>query len=91
MLITPHLLTNFEIQKYQNESSFNGIYSINNLSEIKDGLYLINVDEDKSVETHWIALYVNDNNVTFFDSIGVQHILKEIKKLVGDENINVHI
>ena len=29
----PHLLTNFEIQKYfQNEPKFNGVYSRNNLS-----------------------------------------------------------
>ena len=34
----PHPLTNFEIQKYyENESKFNGVYSINNLFRIKDG------------------------------------------------------
>ena len=34
----PHSLTNFEIQKYyQNEPKFNGVYSRNNLSKIKDG------------------------------------------------------
>ena len=34
----PHLLTNFEIQKYYyNEPKFDGVYSINNLPEIKDG------------------------------------------------------
>ena len=39
-LILPHLLTNFEIQKYyQNESKFNGVYSRNNLPKIKDGEY----------------------------------------------------
>ena len=26
-----HLLTNFEVQKYQNEPAFNGVYSRNNL------------------------------------------------------------
>ena len=59
----PHPLTNFEIQKYyQNEPKFNGIYS-RNLSKIKYGAYVINLDEYKSIETHWIALYVDDNNV----------------------------
>ena len=58
-----HLLANFEIQKcYQNESNFNGVYSINNLPKIKDGAYVINLDENESVGTHWIALYVNGNN-----------------------------
>ena len=43
-----HSLTNFEIQKYyQNESKFNGVYSRNNLSKIKDGAYIINLDEYK--------------------------------------------
>ena len=33
----PHPLTNFEIQNYhQNEPKFNGVYSRNNLSKIKD-------------------------------------------------------
>ena len=30
--------------------------------------------------THWIALHVNYNNVTYFDSFGVQHIPKEIHR-----------
>ena len=38
----PHPLTNFEIQKYyQNEAKFNGVYSRNNLSKIKDRAYVI--------------------------------------------------
>ena len=42
-LMPPHPLTNFEIQKYQNEPKFNGVYSINNLSKIKDRAYIINL------------------------------------------------
>ena len=49
----------------------NGVYSRNNLSKIKDGEYIINLDEYKSIGTHWIALYGNDNNVTYFNSFGV--------------------
>ena len=42
----PHHLTNFEIQKcYQNEPKFNVVYSRNDLSEIKNGAYVINFDE----------------------------------------------
>ena len=33
----PHPLTNFGIQKYQNELKFNGVNSRINLSKIKDG------------------------------------------------------
>ena len=75
----PHHLTNFEIQKnYQNELKFNGAYSRNNLSKIKDGVFMINLDEYELIGTLSIALYVNDNNVTYFDSFGVEHIPKEI-------------
>ena len=60
----PHPLTNFEIQKcYQNEPMFNGVYSRNNLSKIKDEAYIINLNEYESIATHWIALYVNANKI----------------------------
>ena len=49
----PHLLTNFEIQKYyQNEPKFNGVYSRNTSPKIKDEGYIINLDEFKSIGTH---------------------------------------
>ena len=76
----PHSLTNFEIQKYyQNEPKFNDVYSKNNSNEIKEGAYVINLDEYKSIGTHWITLYVNVENVTYFDSFGVEHIPKKLK------------
>ena len=86
----PHPFTNFKIQKYyQNELRFNGVYSRNNLPKTKDGAYVIKLDEYKSIGTHWIALYVNDNNVTCFDSF--EHILKEIKKFIRNKNITRNI
>ena len=87
-----HPLTNFEIQKYyQNEPKFYGVYSRNSLSKIKDRAYVKNLDEHKSVGTHWIALYLNDNNVIYFDSSGVEHISKEIRKFIGNKNIITNI
>ena len=42
----PHPLKNLEIQKYyQKEPNFNGVYSRNNLCKIKDGAYIINLEE----------------------------------------------
>ena len=82
----------FEIQKYyQNESKFNGAYSINNSSKIKHGAYLINLDEYESIGTHWIALHVNVKNVTYFNSFGVEHNPKEIKKFNRNKNIVANI
>ena len=78
-------LTNFEIQRYyQNEPNFNGVYSRNNLTKIKDGIYVINLREYQSIGIHWRALYVNGNNkrgshnAVYFDSFGVENIPKEI-------------
>ena len=52
-------MTNFEIQKcYQNEPRFNGVYSRDNLTDkIKNGTYVINLDEYSDIGTHWIAFY----------------------------------
>ena len=45
-LMSHHALTNFEMQKYdQNEPNFNGVYSRNNLPKVKDCTYIINLDE----------------------------------------------
>ena len=88
----PHPLKNFEIPKYyQNEPKFNGVYSRNNLPEIKDEAYVINLDEYESKVAHWIALYVNANNIVYFDSFVVEHIPKEIKKHIGNKNIITNI
>ena len=81
-MILLHPLTNFEIQTYyQNKPRFNGVYSRDNLPDkIKDGAYVMNLDEYFDIGTHWIALYVNTKRVTYFDNFGVEHIPKEIKK-----------
>ena len=71
--------TNYQIEKYyQNEPKFDGIYSRNNLTKTRDGTLIIDLDEYESIGTHWIALYVNAENVTYFDSFEVEHIPKEI-------------
>ena len=88
----PHPLTNFEIQKYyHSESRLNDVHSRDNLSKIKDGIYIINFDEYSDSGTHWIALYVLNIDVTYFDSFGVEHIRKEVKALIGNKNIKTNI
>ena len=88
----PHPLNNFEIQEYyQNEPKLNGVYSRNDWSKIKDGTYIINLDEYESIGTHWIALYVNAKNVTYFASFGVGHIPKEIKKFIENKSIITNV
>ena len=93
MTLTPHPLPNFEIHEYyQNEPRFNGVFSRDNLPDsIKNGAYVINVDEYRDIETHWVALYVNNKTITYFDSFGVEHIPKEIIKLISNKKIITNI
>ena len=78
-LMLPHPLTNLDIQKcYQNEPKFNDAYSRSNLPKIKDGVYVINLDEYKLIWIRCIVLYVNGDNVTYLGSFGVEYIPKKI-------------
>ena len=92
-LIPSHTLTNFEIQKYyKNEPRFNGVFSRNNLpKKIKDGVYVINLDEYADVGAHCIALFCNRNEIVYFDSFGVEHIPEEIKEFIRNKNIKANI
>ena len=86
--MTPHPLTNFEIQGYyQNEPRLIGVYSRDNLPDKKDGAYVINLDEYSDIGTHWIALYVSNKTVTYFGSFGIEHIHKQVKISIGNRNI----
>ena len=78
-------LTNFERQEYyQNEPRFNGVFSRDNLgSTVKNGDYVINLDEYHDIGTHWVALYVNNKTIIYFDSFGVEHIPKETMKFIA--------
>ena len=78
-------------QKYcQNEPRFNGVYSRHNLSvKIEDGAYVMNLDEYCNMGTHWVTLYVQNNDVTYFDSFGVEHISKEI--FISNKNIKTNV
>ena len=60
-------------------------FSRDKLPKIKD-VYVINLDQYSDIGTHWVALYVNNNNnnsVTYFDSFGVEHVPKEIKTFIN--------
>ena len=93
-----HSLTNSEIRKYyENEPRFNGVYSRDNLPKrsstetIKNGAYVIDLDEYADVGTHWIALYTKNNEVIYFDSFGVEHVPKGIKRFIGHKDIKTNI
>ena len=83
-LMLPYPYLYFEIRKYyQNEPRFNTVYSRNNFSKIKDGSYLINLEVHESIGA--------PENVTCFDSFGVEHIPKEIRKFIGNTNVITNV
>ena len=41
--------------------------------------------------THSIAVYVNGDNVTYFDSFEIERIPKEIRELVGHKSVTTNI
>ena len=61
------------------------------LKKIKDGVYVINLHEYADVGTHWIALFCRKSEIFYFDSVGVEHVLKEIKEFIRNKNIKGNI
>ena len=78
-----------EVSKYyQNDCRFNGVYSRDNLPQkIKDGAYVINLDEYSDIGNHWVFLYVNNKTATHFDSFGLEHIRQEIRVFIAEKDI----
>ena len=76
---------------YQNGPKCYGVYSRKNFRKIEDGTYVINLDEYELLGTHWIALYMNGNDMIFFDSFRVEYSPKETKKFIRNKNILTNI
>ena len=77
-------MTNFEIQKYyENEPRFNGVYSRDNLpKEIKDGAYVINLDEHADTGTHWVALFCKKTKLFISIASVLSIFLRKLKSLL---------
>ena len=92
-LMPLHPLKNFEIQNYyENEPRSNGVFSRDNIpKKIKDGAYVINLDNYADVGTHWIAIFCNRSEIVYYDSFGVEQVPEEIKEFVRNKNIKANI
>ena len=72
-LVPLHPLNNIEITNYFNdESRFNGVFSRNNLPRIKDGAYVISLDDKNSKGTHWVSLFIDKKLTIYFDSFVIE-------------------
>ena len=75
---------------------FNGVYSRNNLPKSKNGAYVINLDHSENTGTHWVVIFLKEDEVIYFDSFGVEYIPKEIMEKIehsflGNKNIKTSI
>ena len=86
-------MTNIDKKRYyQRERRFINVYSHDNLSnKIKDEDCIINLDDYSDIGSHWIALYMQNNDITYFDSSAVENILKEIRTFIINKNIKKNI
>ena len=90
-------LTNFEITDYfKGVKAFNGVFLRNNLPNLKNGAYVINLNHSKNTGTHWVVIFVKENEVIYFDTFGVEYIPKEIMKSIehsclGNKNIKTSL
>ena len=56
-------------------------------NKIKKGAYIINLDEYENTGTHWVSLFIKPKYTVYFDSFGVEHILKEINKFIRSKEL----
>ena len=74
-----------------NDCRFNGVYSRNNLSRIKDGEYVISLDDKNSEGTHQVSLIIDKNSAAYFDSFGIEYIPLEVLNKIRDKSITHNI
>ena len=87
--MSPYSITNFETQKYyQDKPELNGDFARIILPKTKDGAYVINLDEYKSIGTYWIVWYVTGNLIYFG---GVKSIVLSVKNIKNIKILKYHI
>ena len=78
--------------------SFNGTFSIDNIPVFDDDVFsiIINLSKQNEIGTHFIAVYVLENKIIYFDSFGNQlnnsslkRYLKKYKKSIIFSNIQL--
>ena len=60
------------------EPRFDSVFSKINLLRIKDGAYVISLDNKKSKGAHWVSLFIDRNTAVYFDSFKIEGILQEV-------------
>ena len=61
------------------------------MHRIKDGTYLINIDETNSKGTHWVSLFIDKNLAVYSDSFEIEYIPQKILNKIKDKSITHNI
>ena len=81
-----------KVSKYfENDCRFNGVFSRNNLPRIKDGAYVINLDDKKGKGTHWVSVFIDRSLAVYFDSFGIEYIPQEALNKIRDKSLTHNI
>ena len=87
-----HPLSNIEITKYFNyEPRFNGVVSRDNLPRIKNGAFVIDLDEKQSKGTLWVSLLIDKYMVVYLDSFRIEYIPQEVLNKIKHKSITHNI
>ena len=61
------------------------------MPRIKDGAYVINLDDKHSKGTNWLSLFIDRNTAVYFDTFGIEYIPQEVLSKVKDKSITHNI
>ena len=87
-LVLIQRLNNIEIVNYFNyEPRFNGVSSRNNLPRIKDGAYIINLDNENSKGTHWVSSFIDRNTAVYCCSFWIEYIPQEVINKLKNKSV----
>ena len=58
---------------------------------MKDGVYVINLDDEKSKGSQWVSLFTIINLAVYFDSFGIEYISPEVLNKIKDKYLEYKI
>jgi len=80
-------LTNKDIEEimYHLKLPFNGVFSKDMLKNLKNGNYIINMENEKDGHgSHWVAFTYNNGDITYFDSFGLYPPIEVMQQAKGE-------
>ena len=58
-----------------------------NLPRVKDGAYVVNLNDKKSNEANWFSLFIDINTAVYFDSFEIEYTPQELLNKIRDKSV----